>query len=526
MDMFSNDVLYLPNMDEWIFQKGHNPVFSNTNLDVSSWKPMTQDEILSIKLDENRSFEGWFRVKFELDSSLLHEPLYIFSTNTAATDVYFNGELVKSFGNTGIVGDFEKNILQEQIPEVIPLEIEKEYTVAIRFKEEINSITALLGQYNILASRSFLLFLNKENVERRVNQYMRNRMLASIQISVVILVTVFFWILVFILKEKRHLILIAIAITSLLIAMASPSLGNSLSDLNPWNGFFTLVLDKFAISLTIVILPFITVQSLDLKPPKWMKTFLILSMSIVPFFFFLNFAGFQVAIGIISISISLFYIISSRKTLKRSQWALAIGICILVTLFLVFAIRVTLGVFQGNIGIIPLLVTAFPLMLLVYVAFWLKETIENEKLQAKQLIKINEEKKNILEKQNIKLETQVKDRTKKLSKSLEDLKSTQAQLIQSEKMASLGELTAGIAHEIQNPLNFVNNFSEVSGELLTEVDEELASGNIDDAREIISDLKENLTKINDHGERASSIVKGMLDHSGTSSGERQPTDVN
>ena len=100
-----------------------------------------------------------------------------------------------------------------------------------------------------------------------------------------------------------------------------------------------------------------------------------------------------------------------------------------------------------------------------------------------------------------------------LTKSLEELKATQAQLIQSEKMASLGELTAGIAHEIQNPLNFVNNFSEVNTELIDEMKEEIDKGNIDEAKAIANDIKENVEKINHHGKRADAIVKGMLQHS-------------
>jgi C4-dicarboxylate-specific signal transduction histidine kinase len=102
------------------------------------------------------------------------------------------------------------------------------------------------------------------------------------------------------------------------------------------------------------------------------------------------------------------------------------------------------------------------------------------------------------------------EQAKEIEKAYHELKTTQAQLIQSEKMASLGELTAGIAHEIQNPLNFVNNFSDVNTELINELEQEADKGNIEEVKAIAKNIKGNEEKINQHGKRADSIVKGML----------------
>ena len=139
-----------------------------------------------------------------------------------------------------------------------------------------------------------------------------------------------------------------------------------------------------------------------------------------------------------------------------------------------------------------------------------------DKFQRKRLIKKEHEMAKELELEH----------AREIEKAYHKLKETQSQLIQSEKMASLGELTAGIAHEIQNPLNFVNNFSEVSSELLDEMNDELNKGDIEEAKAISLDIKQNLDKINHHGKRADAIVKGMLQHSRSSSGKKELTDLN
>jgi two-component system NtrC family sensor kinase len=179
-------------------------------------------------------------------------------------------------------------------------------------------------------------------------------------------------------------------------------------------------------------------------------------------------------------------------------------------------------------------------MILLFVSFLVSfTTSQRKKLQYhKNLQAAQEREQQILTEQNALLEKKVQERTAELSRQKEtleialgELKSTQLQLVQREKMASLGELTAGIAHEIQNPLNFVNNFSEVNAELLTEIKEQLAAekltdGGKDNIDNILANVHQNLQKINQHGKRADDIVKGMLQHSRNNSGEKELTDIN
>ena len=121
---------------------------------------------------------------------------------------------------------------------------------------------------------------------------------------------------------------------------------------------------------------------------------------------------------------------------------------------------------------------------------------------------------------------EIDNQRERAEKTLENLKSAQSQLIQSEKMASLGELTAGTAHEIQNPLNFVNNFSDVNAELIDESIDAINAGNPNEAIQFLSNLRQNEEKIKFHGQRADTIVKGMLQHSRESKGQKELTDIN
>ncbi|SOD97860.1 sensor histidine kinase [Spirosoma fluviale] len=191
--------------------------------------------------------------------------------------------------------------------------------------------------------------------------------------------------------------------------------------------------------------------------------------------------------------------------------------------------------YQFDLSIESRIIVGISAMVLLFTGFLISFiTSQRKKIQHhKELELLHEQQQQLLVEQNNQLEQRVKDRTAELRQqkealqvSLADLKTTQMQLIQKEKLASLGELTAGIAHEIQNPLNFVKNFSEISVELIEELKQEVREGNDVNTLELAETLSQNLEKIGSHSNRASRIVKGMLEHSRLSSGERRPTDLN
>ncbi|SFB58218.1 sensor histidine kinase [Algoriphagus aquimarinus] len=158
-----------------------------------------------------------------------------------------------------------------------------------------------------------------------------------------------------------------------------------------------------------------------------------------------------------------------------------------------------------------------------------RKALETERIKAIQKeieFKNSQKRKDALEIQVAERTAELTAQKESLEKTLHELKAMQSQLIQSEKMASLGELTAGIAHEIQNPLNFVTNFSELNKELLDELKDELVKGDLDEIRLIVGDIMANEEKIIHHGKRADAIVKGMLQHSRSSSGVKELTDIN
>ncbi|RZJ64527.1 MAG: histidine kinase [Flavobacterium sp.] len=241
--------------------------------------------------------------------------------------------------------------------------------------------------------------------------------------------------------------------------------------------------------------------------------------------------GIVLTLVVIPLVIACYYLLSSWNSMRRSQMPIVVGFLASFICLILFVLGVNyLDKFDSAIIFVLAYSISPPLGMLMYVSNRFGEMIKEVRTNAQQVLQLSEEKREQALNQQKVLEAEVDKQTAELRNTLSDLKATQSQLIQSEKMASLGELTAGIAHEIQNPLNFVNNFSDVSRELIAEVSDERRKTNDerDDelVNELLSDIDQNLEKISHHGRRADAIVKGMLQHSRSTSGDKEPTDLN
>ncbi len=538
------NTIELSKQEGWVFKSGNDPSWADKNLNTSDWKKLKPTDFTEKMAYENGKLEGWFRIKIKLDSTLQDSipGIGLRSGVWAASDVYINGKLFHSFGNTGRNNtEFKEYNANNKLPILLSLDTNEEYTVAIHFSDKINQYDP---KKKLRADYGSLLTITSPNY---TNQYYTDTLYYSkinLGVSVFLLaLMLLFWLIYFQNKEEKHLLAIALTVSFLLLSWLDISLFFETSF-----GFKTLwdLIGGFSFISFFTLIPFTVGIILKNQISKFHKVFASTLMIIVLFCTYIDFYSGVVILILVGSSavMAIYYIISSRKIIKGARWAVVIGLLLNIGyslfMFMLEQAQITRSKTFDSFSLVFAL-TIFPIGLLVYVSMWFKETRKLVEDNARKVLQVSEEKKELLESQNIVLEKQVTERTKDLNQSLENLKATQSQLIQSEKMASLGELTAGIAHEIQNPLNFVNNFSEVSNELIEEATEELVKTQhaaspdkagseyqevISEALTILADVKQNLEKIHHHGKRADAIVKGMLAHSRSSSGEKIPTNIN
>ncbi|MCL6257640.1 ATP-binding protein [Aquiflexum sp. TKW24L] len=526
-DMFkSHQRIFLAPLDGWIFKKGHDSNWANPELDISGWESMNPSKLSPDMEDENGRLEGWFRIKIRLDESFENIPLAISRELWAAMNVYLDGKLIHSFGDTGNPYQAYNPILKYPLP--IDLEVGKEHMLALHFVDYESTFTQREIRLKPENLQNLINLTGPEYVAWVTRNIKQTHIYVTLCIAVSFLLFFLYWFLVYLNPDQKIFQLIAgfstVALIGSLVIFGHTFFEISYS-LEKIRFAFFITFQAILTIFALFILEWVLTQRIS--KTSWMILGVLLVTNIFAHIFSISFPfGIFFLLMLVHFG-KIFY--THFRNITGAKWAILAGAIVPTTAIIIYIMlhKYNLDLYnEYDKFLLSLNILSPPLFLLAYISVRFREILQAVREESQKLLQVTEEKREILANQNMVLEKQVEERTEELKKSLEHLKSTQAQLIQSEKMASLGELTAGIAHEIQNPLNFVNNFSEVSTELLDEMNEELDKGDIEEAKFISKDIKENLIKINHHGKRADAIVKGMLEHSRVGKGEKAPTDIN
>ncbi len=507
----------------WRYRVGDDPSWSAPDFDDRSWSTINLTESLDLTKvpgfpADQRIF--WFRIALRIDSALTMDQLVLRVLQSGASEIFINGKLVHRFGVIG--PEAESQFYNPSTQSVSFPTIGKDSALlAVRFL----NMPAHLPVFSVF-KKSFLSLSISTLSYGADDPVMQNRRIRFNRWNITLGVTVILCILymAFYLFFPTQQVNLVFSLSSLFHALF---MGAIVIEQN-YHGptfpvyFFQALFQSPHTLLTLYC--FYRIFELKFGGIYWtLQAFAVIS---VPLAFVFDsqivgpilgvFALFEtVRIGVISV----------RK--NKGAWIILIFGALSCTYWAIVTLSRLSLIDIPNIGAyLPFGFLLIPLSLAIYLGYSFGMTSISLRNKLGEVEQLSIEKEKILSDQNVVLEQQVKDRTAALNKSLEDLKSAQAMIVHNEKMASLGELTAGIAHEIQNPLNFVKNFSEVSTELMDEMKTELTAGNLPLATEIAGDVRQNLDKIVHHSKRADGIVKGMLQHSRASSGAKEPTDLN
>jgi two-component system NtrC family sensor kinase len=527
------DNAYLSPLNGWIFKQGNDTAWAEKDINTSGWKKLRPADLSAKYADKNGKLECWFRIKIKLDKALDKQQLGLRWISWAAADIYINGARFSSFGNTGQNGKpyAENQVYATYWPRNIDLKTGIEYTIAVHFVDYLDPSPLPQLKSEALPLNVMLDLAGPKCYKLLFKFTSKTILFNGIWVSACTILSLLFWLLSIQNPAEKELRLIAVFST--FFASATYFYAHiNLGDLSYLGYWLDSISNYLLIQVIVITTPVVVANVLKRTLSRKFKGLLIVTGLYTVINFFLPQAGIipLYAADLFLVIVCIYYVVSSWQKLRGAQWCIVAGLLssllffIAVTVAYIFASggRPPEFIWYLNTGFL----LSFPLSMLVYVAMRFKDIIKEVRQNAQQVVLLSEEKKQeALNRQKI-LEEEVSKQTAEIRATLANLKSTQTQLIQSEKMASLGELTAGIAHEIQNPLNFVNNFSEVNTELIDEMQHEIEKGDLAEIKAIANDIQQNEQKINMHGKRADAIVKGMLQHSKNNSGKKELTDIN
>jgi signal transduction histidine kinase len=513
--------------DNWRYQKGDNMSWANPEFDDSTWNEFSSSNLNLLdgkNVIADRGEIVWLRKRIMADQSL-NDALVLNIYQEGASEIYLDGKLIHQLGN--VSSNKDEVIYHNPLSQVLhlPLEIDKEQILAVRFVNAQYKYPIYFhynGLFRIYISS--LRNANSTDVVKNKRVAFFQQFVNSYYISLglaILMFIIFLSFFIFFPKEKINGYFAASLLFLILFTLGVLSFYH-----NTGTYFWLTFYFDTCILISSLILLFCFYKILE-QP-------IDLVFKVISFLCFLTIGCYFLydpdALGPIwSIFFYAAIIRLSLKSWNKNKVAsfLFLSSSCIGLAFWTSMVCLYMGLVNQRIDkFIPFAFMLIPVVLAIYLGYAFGKRSQDLRLNLNRVQKLSKEKESILSEQKNTLEQQVKERTAALNQSLEELKATQSQLIQSEKMASLGELTAGIAHEIQNPLNFVNNFSEVNKELLEEMEEEIENGNYDEVKALAKDVSDNEDKIIFHGKRADGIVKGMLQHSRSSTGQKEMTNIN
>ncbi|MEO6316778.1 MAG: ATP-binding protein [Chitinophagaceae bacterium] len=520
----------------WKMYAGDEPRFADPGLDDSKWLPIDVTKDIQTYRQFHKSGIIWLRLHLSVDTSLKEQLLAAHIEQYTASALYLNGVLIQQYG----IIDADPKKVQAWLPSAQPFsinllkDIQNVIAVRVAYQPGIPYISYLdryMPVFNLYINREKTAVKNYNDNEHQVKMYV---IIFSISAGTLLIIGFIYLVYFMFDKSKKvHLYYALCMLAFSLNALPTEVLGAERYGKVAWM-MWVFYIEGIAITIGMLFM-ILTVYSLfDYKPRAILKILIALSVVMIVGIY----TNGTLAFFAVTYLVPAFYLAEGAhacfwaiRNHKKDAAIILVGL-------LFYLVISSLSIFIP-IDSVPsqLLFYAaqmcFPIGMSFYLGIQsslttkqLRTTLaEVQNLSAKNLAQ-EQDKQHLLANQNELLEKQVAERTAALHNSLQELTSTQAQLIQSEKMASLGELTAGIAHEIQNPLNFVNNFSEISRELIDELKSQKSTLKSEEQEELLNDIDANLEKINHHGKRADAIVKGMLQHSQASKGKKEPTDIN
>ena len=512
----------------WLYHPGKDlPAIDSNN--AAGWE-IANTELLQKKNGKPLAMQGfgWYQKSFSVPIGFRDKPVALRMGQFGASEIFLDGKLIQRYGMVGSSVKNEKIYVPRE-PVIINLDSQAFHKLLVHYSNFHANSPGYANNhigFRLLISPSWIV---PQSVFEGYTSL-------PVSIGIMLIFSIYFFFVWFFYPKR-----LASLITMLLLLNFSVVLASIYFTLkeNEWEPLLIASNTGTITSSWLNFFLLLVLYALYYKGNMPRRTWLVVAGMIVCVFAVLN-PDFIFLLGVVSIIIYFeivrMFILGIRNK-AIGFWILLIGFLIQQAgfFFIVLDVFHWFPVYTPQLLLVQLIIPqlGIPLTYALHLAWEFRSANRDLRLQLIQVNELSEksleqeqEKQQLLASQNETLEKQVGERTSALTKSLSELQSTQSQLIQSEKMASLGELTAGIAHEIQNPLNFVNNFSEVNKEMIAEMKEEISKGNYEEVKIIADDIEANEEKINHHGKRADAIVKGMLQHSRSSTGQKESTDIN